>query len=85
MQCRKRLSKLCISQPCLTQGHTEAQRSEPRLPEVTQQGTGSGPGSTFLSPRAAPSTELIFPGSHPLSFPMAHDQFQAQRGQDMSS
>lgn len=60
MQCRKRLPKLCISQPCLTQGHTEAQRSELTCPRSHSRGLDQGQDPTFLSPRAAPSTELIF-------------------------
>lgn len=60
MQRRKRLPKLCVSQPCLTQGHTEAQRSELTCPRSHSRRLDQGQDPTFLSPRAAPGTELIF-------------------------
>ena len=60
MQHRKRLLKPCISQPFLTQGHTEALRSELTCPRSHSRGLDQGQDPTFLSPRAGPSTELIF-------------------------
>lgn len=60
MQRRKRLPKLCVSPPCLTQGHTEAQRSELTCPRSHSRRLDQGQDPTSLSPRAAPCTELVF-------------------------